>query len=89
VPKGNHAYPSGHALRGTAAACVLAEIFRPEAPILAAHGKRIGDLRVIAGVHHPSDVAAAQRLGGEICARLLGEEDFLTELEDARRAVGR
>ncbi len=79
-PGGATSYPSTHAAAGVFDACVLGRLFPDRAGILASHGRDAGDLRVIAGVHHPSDVAAGQDLGARICARVLKEGDFLAEL---------
>jgi len=79
-PPGNKSYPSGHATSATTSACVLSQIFPDKAKELEAYGEYLSDLRVIVGVHHPSDVKAAKKLGNDICERLLGEEDFQNEL---------
>ena len=79
-PSGATAYPSTHAAAGVFDACILGRLFPDRVNILASHGRGAGDLRVIAGVHHPSDVVAGQELGARICARLLKEGDFLAEL---------
>lgn len=79
-PTGATSYPSTHAASGVFDACVLGRLFPDRAGILASHGRDAGELRVVAGVHHPSDVAAGQDLGARLCARLLKEDDFLAEL---------
>lgn len=79
-PSGATSYPSTHAGAGVFDACVLGRLFPERANILASHGRGAGDLRVVAGVHHPSDVRAGQELGARVCARLLKEDDFLAEL---------
>ncbi len=88
-PGGSLAYPSSHALLATVGACVLSKIFPRRAEELRAFGKHFGQLRVIAGVHHPSDVKAGQALGAQICERLLLESDFSRQLaaviEEIRR----
>jgi len=80
-PTGSRSYPSSHASMAAAGACVLAAIYPEKATELKEHGKFLGDLRVIVGVHHPSDVKAGQTLAKDICDRLLSEEDFQEELE--------
>lgn len=79
-PGGSKSYPSSHASVATATACVFAKVFPAKADILRAYGKRLGDLRMNVGVHHPSDVAAGQKLGQAVCDRLLNEADFVAEL---------
>jgi membrane-associated phospholipid phosphatase len=79
-PGGATSYPSTHAAAGVLDACLLARLFPDRAGILASHGRDAGELRLVSGVHHPSDVAAGQDLGAKVCARLLKEDDFLAEL---------
>jgi acid phosphatase (class A) len=83
-PGGATAYPSGHATEGAVDACVLGQIFPDRADKLAAWGKEVGDLRVIAGVHHPTDVAAGQSLAASICSWLLEQGDFNAETAKLR-----
>ena len=65
-------YPSGHSMRGVLWATILEFIVPPRlaAPVLT-RGEQIGEDRIIAGVHFPTDVAAGQRLGRLIARRLL------------------
>lgn len=78
-PSGATSYPSEHATEGAAQACVLAKLFPDRAAQLLAWGKKVGDLRVIVGVHHPSDVAAGQQLGADICSWLFQQSDFVSQ----------
>lgn len=84
-PGGATAYPSSHAAASAAGACVLGHLYPRKRRALEEYGNRLGELRVIVGVHHPSDVAAGQALGREICEHLLTDEGFLEELS----ALGR
>jgi len=86
-PSGSTSYPSTHAAAGVLDACVLGRLFPDRAGILASHGRGAGELRLVAGVHHPSDVAAGRDLGARVCARLLKEEDFLAELASVRSSL--
>ena len=86
-PGGATSYPSTHAAVGVFDACLLGQLFPLRANALASYGRNVGDLRVIAGVHHPSDVAAGQDLGARICARLLKETDFQTELAQLKKTL--
>lgn len=81
-PMAAKSYPSGHATVGWVGACVLAKIFPKRAAELREQGQYIGELRVIAGVHHPSDIEAGRILGQQICDYLLSNRSFLKELEE-------
>jgi acid phosphatase (class A) len=81
-------YPSGHATRGALFAAVLAELDPARRSALERRGAEIGEDRVIAGVHYPSDVAAGQRLGEALARRLLADPGFRAALEAARAEWG-
>lgn len=83
-PGGSMAYPSSHAALAAAASCVLAEIFPQKAEKILEYGESLGELRIVVGVHHPSDVKAGQQLAYAICERLKSEKDFQKELETIR-----
>lgn len=86
-PSGATSYPSTHAGAGVLDACVLGRLFPARANILASHGLETGELRVVAGVHHPTDVAAGRTLGAQVCERLLKEDAFLAELASVKAAL--
>lgn len=79
-PGGSTSYPSSHAAAATSSACVLAKMYPANADTIKDWGDYLGRLRAIVGVHHPSDVEAGQKLGQEICEKLLEHEDFKMEL---------
>ncbi|HET9555477.1 MAG TPA: phosphatase PAP2 family protein, partial [Anaeromyxobacteraceae bacterium] len=79
-------FPSGHATRGALFAALLAELAPGGRAALLRRGAEIGEDRVIAGVHYPSDVAAGQRLGEALARALLAEPAFRAALEAARAA---
>lgn len=81
-PGGSKAYPSSHATAASAAACVLATLFPEKKDALLGYGEKLGSLRVVAAVHHPSNVEAGASLGRSVCERLLKEADFLSDLEE-------
>lgn len=78
-------YPSGHTVAGIVWATLLSEIFPDKREALMSRGKQIGDDRVLAGMHYPTDVIAGRKLGAEIARRLLENESFKAELEKARQ----
>ncbi|MBU6154551.1 MAG: phosphatase PAP2 family protein [Bdellovibrionales bacterium] len=63
---GNDAYPSGHSTIGYALALVLAEKFPEKRELILKQGIKIGENRVIGGVHHPSDVIAGRKLAEQV-----------------------
>ena len=86
-PGGATAYPSGHATAGAVDACVLGRIFPDRAARLADWGRYVGQLRLISGVHHPSDVAAGQALAASICSWLQAQGDFNAEVAGLRAGL--
>ena len=83
-PSGATSYPISHAAEGVVDACVLGRIFPDRAAKLADWGRYVGELRVVSGVHHPSDVAAGQALAASICSWLLEQGDFNAEVANLR-----
>lgn len=83
-PELTPSYPSGHAVRGVVWAALLAEVFPDKRDALMARGRQIGDDRFMAGMHYPTDVVAGQKLGAEVAAKLLANEQFRAKLERAK-----
>jgi acid phosphatase (class A) len=77
-------YPSGHAVGGILRATILSEIFPEKRAALMSLGRQLGDDRLLAGVHYPSDVVAGQKLGKAIAEKLLDNPDFRAALAKAR-----
>jgi acid phosphatase (class A) len=77
-------YPSGHATRSMLWAHLLIAIFPDKTEAVLARANQIGDDRVIAGVHFPSDVAAGKILGAEIARLLLTNDKFKEEFASAK-----
>jgi acid phosphatase (class A) len=77
-------FPSGHSTRATVWAYVLADIFPEHRMALLARARQIGDDRVLAGLHFPSDVEAGRTLGKAIADQMLANPDFQAELEKAK-----
>ena len=80
-------YPSGHATRGMVFALVLANLVPDKKDAILARGAQIGDDRVLAGVHFPSDIAAGQTLAKAIFDKLLASEAFQEDLVVAKTAI--
>lgn len=80
----NGSYPSAHAVRGVVWSRILAEMFPDKKDELLKRGLLMGEDRVIAGIHFPSDVAAGQKLGDAIADKLLANAEFQTALKEAK-----
>jgi acid phosphatase (class A) len=76
-------YPSGHSDAATVEGLVLAKMFPDERDALIARSRQIGDDRVLAGVHFPSDVEAGRTLGAAIFKRMETDASFETQLLNA------
>ena len=61
---GKPSFPSKHAALGALFAALLIQLDPDDRDALAREGSLIGDDRVMAGLHWPSDDTAGQRLGG-------------------------
>ena len=83
-PSAMTSYPSTHAMAGAVYGCSLAAMYPDRAEKLEERGRLAGDLRVIAGVHHPSDVAASRLLAAGICGKFLADAGFRKELAAAK-----
>jgi hypothetical protein len=80
----NGSYPSAHAARGIVWGAILAQIFPDKKDQLLERGKLMGEDRVIAGIHFPSDVEAGQALGRAIADKMLNTPAFQTALAQAK-----
>lgn len=86
LPK-NASYPSGHSTFGDLNALILAELAPDLKDAILARGLQIGDDRVIAGVHFPSDVAAGHTLAHALFDKLTASPDFQTDLAKAKAEI--
>ena len=78
------AYPSGHSAWGVVTAAILAELEPARRDLILARGREVGNDRVLAGVHHPSDVVAGQLMGQVLAAAWL--QSRRQQVEEARSA---
>ena len=83
-PENTPAYPSGHATRGLLYAKILAKLAPRRRAELLERGRQVGWDRVIAGVHHPSDIVAGRVLGQALAQALLDCPKFQDELAEAK-----
>lgn len=78
-------YPSAHATTGALLALVLTDVFPDCAAAFRPLGRSIGDNRVIAGVHFPTDIDAGEAVAEQLLAQLRNDPRYLQDLELARR----
>jgi acid phosphatase (class A) len=65
------AYPSGHSLIARVYARILSEVYPERAEKLLARATQFSMNRVIGGVHHPSDIKAANLLGDYLAKEMM------------------
>lgn len=90
-PKTDYSYPSGHSTRATLYSLVLAELFPDHRAELIAIGREVGWLRVVGGVHYPTDIYAGRVLGMALARDFLQNSEFQRDLAGAKeelRAAG-
>lgn len=75
-PETGFSFPSGHAGWYTAAAELLADLLPQRRERLLDMGRHGAASRVMCGVHYPSDVAAAQRLGRAAAAQIIASPQW-------------
>lgn len=80
-------YPSGHTVRGWGMALVLAQLNPENQDQLLLAGYEWGQSRVIAGYHWQSDVNASRLLASACFARLQACEEYLEDVEAARKEL--
>lgn len=86
LPK-NASYPSGHSTVGELDALVLAELVPDLKEAVLARGAQIGEDRIIAGVHFPSDVEAGHTLAQDIFTKLMASPEFQADLAKAKAEI--
>ena len=80
----NGSYPSGHTIRGWAAALILSEINPAAAEALFKRGWQYGESRVIVGAHWQSDVNASRPAASIAYAFLQTSPAYRRQVERAR-----
>ena len=80
----HQSYPSWHATMGMLHALLLAELVPAQREALIGRGQEIGWDRVIAGMHHPSDIAAGRMLAQLVFRSLMRKPDFIHLLAEAK-----
>ena len=85
----NGSFPSGHTLRGWAAALLLLEINPDRAEELLALGYQYGQSRVISGYHWQSDVDASRLVAAAAVAKLHTSKRFEKQMKRAKKEFAR
>ncbi|MEP6662481.1 MAG: phosphatase PAP2 family protein [Verrucomicrobiota bacterium] len=86
-PERNASYPSGHSVRGTLQALMLAELFPEKREAILEYGRKIGWDRVIIGKHFYTDVVAGRVLAQAIMRELLANENFKRDLAGVKEEI--
>ena len=82
-----HSYPSAHSFNGALMALILAELFPEQQEELLARGREIGWDRVLAGMHHPSDIGVSRVLAQAVFHELLKNQRFREDLARAKTEI--
>lgn len=85
----NGSYVSGHSATGVAVSMVLACINPERQNELYKRGLDFGESRWIVGFHHYSDVKAGQMVGALVLPALMNNDDFMKQLDKARKEFKR
>ncbi len=80
-------YPSGHTAAGWIWALILAEIAPDRTDAVLARGWEFGQSRAVCNVHWQSDLTYGRVVGTTLLARLHANEEFLSDLENARDEI--
>ena len=82
-------YPSGHSTTNHVWAYILSDLVPAQHDAFFDRAYAIGQHRVEAGVHYPSDVEAGKRLAGIVYAQMKQTPSFRHEFEAAKRELQR
>lgn len=78
----SYAYPSGHTTLARVMAHVLAYKYPERANEILSRGDEIARNRVLAGVHHPSDIEAGRKLGDYVAGKMFLNKAFMKQLDE-------
>ena len=77
-------YPSGHSTMARLFALILGDLVPSRRGEFMARADEAALLRVISGVHHPSDIEAGKALAGIVYRYLLENDDFVSDMKELR-----
>ena len=84
TPEAGYSYPSGHCTRSWLFALVLAELDPPHRASFFGNAIRVGEDRIIGGMHFPTDMMESRVLAVELHRFLMKDPDFRRDLEQLR-----
>lgn len=80
-------YPSGHATLAVLYALVLGDILPDKSQVLHERSQVIAQDRVLAGVHHPSDIAAGKKLGQVLYNEISQSTRYKSDTEQLKKIL--
>ncbi len=81
------AYPSGHGTISKLYAMILSDFFPGTNAQLDERSKKIGEDRVLAGMHHPTDIEAGRKIADLIYQELQKSEKYQRAFNEAKRKL--
>ena len=83
------AFPSGHAALAKIYALILKDFIPEKAEMFERRAKQIGDDRVLAGVHHPSDIQAGRALASVLYERMKKNDRYNSDFLKMKNALAK
>lgn len=84
---GSNAWPSGRTAATRVWATVLSDLFPARGDVLATAARRSAELRLIGGVHYPTDLIAGERLADQFLVKLRANRLYRERLAAAQAAA--
>lgn len=81
------AYPSGHATLGELYGLVLADLMPQHKDVIIKRAEQIAQDRVLAGVHHPTDIQSGKKLGQLIYNELKKSPAYHEDIEKYKKLL--
>lgn len=88
-PHRSASYPSGHAALARIGALLLVHLFPQQEKLWMSLGNRGGELRMLAGLHHPSDIRDGQEIADRVFKILLETPSFQVALNGLKEKLAR
>ncbi|MBC7458081.1 MAG: phosphatase PAP2 family protein [Bdellovibrionaceae bacterium] len=80
-------YPSGHSTLAVLYALVLADVFPSKVDHLKARAEVIAQDRVLAGVHHPSDIVGGKKFGLVLYNEMVKSPRYKSDIEQYQKLL--